>query len=41
MDSLCASLLTIARPKIVFSDANCVVDFGKCTVDFGGVCCVK
>ena len=42
MDSLCASLsslLTIARPKIVFSDTNCVVDFGKCAVDFGGVLC--
>ena len=25
----------------MFSDTKCVVDFGKCAVDFGGVCCVK
>jgi len=24
-----------------FIDTNCVIDFGKCAVDFGGVCCGK
>ena len=33
----------VARPgpKLVFSDTNCVVDFGKCAVDFAEVCCVE
>ena len=28
-------------PKTVFSDTKPVVEFGKCAVDFGVVCCAK
>ena len=31
---------TAGRPKIVFSDSKCAVDFVKCAVDFAGVCYV-